>query len=552
MPPLLRCAVATATAALVVVLPPVASTVPVPTPTPAGVDTLAWSPCPADSPADIVHGLPRADVLCASVPVPVDHSAPGGRTVGIEVRKITATGAREGTVFSNPGGPGADARDLWYTALDREDDSAIDEIRRTNDLVIVQPRGLEGAGALECLPEPGDEEGSLTPADLNKLAKLCMDTDPEFVRSITTENVVRDHELVRQAMGLERISFLGYSYGTALGMMYQTLFPQSIERMVLDSSVGPSDAWWYELHQRQAENRYQARNYVLAWIAEHDDTFRLGDTPLKVYRQIRELDLAAGAAATRFLPPPAQPGDDAPGSVDMLNSGSVRAENAALASTGAFDQTPDGAAAYFRVLDMYSRSPDTWPDIAWVISETIHGAAQDETVQEETTPEELEDRLEEETDRPAVTSDQATYLKILNCNETAPPRSNPLAPALIGSSDSVGSTSEDVWALTEQTEYCLYPPSTVPPRIEANEMGAPPLILQSDHDPNTPGLFGPRTAQATGGTLVRIRGTVHCHFDTGNRAVDDLVLEYLRTGQAPSGLYLDTPRPSPGPPPVPR
>jgi pimeloyl-ACP methyl ester carboxylesterase len=489
--------------------------------------------------------------------------------VGIEVRKITATGDREGTVFSNPGGPGADARDLWYTALDRDDDSAIDEIRRTNDLVIVQPRGLEGAGALECLPEPGEGEGRLGVADLNDLAELCMDTDPEFVRSITTENVVRDHELVRQAMGLERISFLGYSYGTALGMMYQTLFPQSIERMVLDSSVGPTDTWWYEFHQRQAENRYQARNYVLAWIAEHDDTYRLGDTPLKVYRQIRELDLAAGAAATRFLPPPAQPGDDAPGSLptgssaegspaagsvnsgsvdsgsaDAANTGSVRAENAALASTGAFDQAPDGAAAYFQVLDIYSRSPSAWPEIAWVISETIHGTARDET-----TPEALEEQIEEETDRPVVTSDQATYLRILNCNETAPPATNLLAPALIGSSDSVGSTGEDVWALTEQTEYCPYPPSTVPPRIQANEMGAAPLILQSDHDPNTPGMFGPRTAEATGGTLVRIRGTVHCHFDTGNQAVDDLVVAYLRTGQAPSGLYLDTPRPTPGPAP---
>ena len=557
MPLPLRSAVVSATAALVVVaLPPVASTVPVPTPTTAGVDTLTWTPCPADSPDDIEHDLPRPDVLCASVRAPVDHTDPGGRTVGIEVRKITATGERSGAVFSNPGGPGGDARNLWYSALDRDDDSAVDEIRRTNDLVIVQPRGLEGAGALECLPEPGSEESRLGDAEL---AKLCMDTDPEFVRSITTENVVRDHELVRDAMGLDRISFLGYSYGTALGMMYQTLFPQSIERMVLDSSVGPTDIWWYEFHQRQAENRYQARNYVLAWIAEHDATYRLGDTPLKVYRQIHELDLAEGAAASRFLPPPAQPGDDAPGSlpagsstagspatgsVDALNTGSVRAENAAVASTGGFDQIPDDAAAYFKVLDAYSKTPDVWSDIAWVISDKVHGTAQDAP-----SPEELEEQIEEETDRPAVTSDQSTYLTILNCNETAAPRINPLAPALIGSSDSVGSTGEDVWALTEQTEYCLYPPSTVPPRTTANEMGAPPLILQSDHDPNTPGLLGPLTAEATGGTLVRIKGTVHCHFDTGNQAVDDLVLDYLRTGQVPSGLYLDTPRPSPGPAP---
>ena len=563
MPHFSRRLVASATAALVVVvLPPVAPATPAPTSTLTGVDVVTWTPCPAESAADVLHRLPRPDVLCASVTVPVDHADPDGRTVGIEVRRITATGDRQGALFSNPGGPGGDARTLWYTALDRDDDSAVDEIRRTHDLVIVQPRGLAGSGALECLPGPEVEAPDRSDPDddddLNEQAARCMATDPEFVRSITTENVVRDHEVVRERMGLERISFLGYSYGTAIGMMYQTLFPQSLDRMVLDSSVGPSETWWYEFHQRQAENRHRARDYVLAWIAEYDDVYALGDTALKVYRRIHELDLSEGAAAGRFLPPPAVPGDDAPGSVptgslaagslDALNTGSVRAENAAVASTGGFDSTPDDAVGYFRVLDFYSRSPDAWPDIAWAISAKVHDTAPDVE-----TPEELDERIEEEaeerTGRPPVTSDQATYLKIINCNETAPPRTNLAAPALIGSSDPAGSTGEDVWALTEQTRYCLYPPSAVPPRIEAREMAAPPLILQADHDPNTPGMFGPATADATGGTLVRIRGTVHCHFDTGNEAVDEIVLRYLETGQAEPGQYLDTPRPAPGSPP---
>ncbi|MBR7513940.1 hypothetical protein KC219_27655, partial [Mycobacterium tuberculosis] len=79
----------------------------------------------------------------------------------------------------------------------------------------------------------------------------------------------------------------------------------------------------------------------------------------------------------------AVPGDDAPGSVptgslaagslDALNTGSVRAENAAVAPTGGFDSTPDAAVGYFRVLDFYSRSPDAWPDIAWAISAKVHG-----------------------------------------------------------------------------------------------------------------------------------------------------------------------------------
>lgn len=513
------------------------------------VDTLVWDRCLPDSARDLEVGLPRADVLCAIVPVPVDHADPDGRTIDVSVRRITASVERTGALFGNPGGPGADARDLWYSALDADEDSAVDAIRRHHDLVIVQPRGLEGSGALECLPEVGVDDHAPT-----VLAKWCMDTDPALVRSFTTENVVRDHELVRERMGLGRISFFGFSYGTALGMVYQTLFPDSIERMVLDSSVGPSDTWWYEFHQRQAENRHQARDYVLAWIAENDATYGLGDTPLAVYGRIRELDRTEGRAASRFLPPPAQPGDRVAGSlpagpltsgsVDAIATGSARVDNAALASSGAFDRDVEGAQGYFAVLDMFSRQPGEWSEIAWVISAKIHG-----TLPDPPSPEELEAMLETRSETPVVTSDMQTYLTILNCNETAPPRRSLLAGTQLGSSESVGSTGEDEWALREQSRYCLYPPSAEAPRIESNRMVAQPLIIQSDHDPNTPGMFGPATADATGGTLVRIRGTVHCHFDTGNEAVDEIVLRYLETGQAEPGQYLDTPRPAPGSPP---
>ncbi|MCY1655822.1 alpha/beta fold hydrolase [Dietzia sp. SL131] len=389
------------------------------------VDTLVWDRCLPDSARDLEVGLPRADVLCAIVPVPVDHADPDGRTIDVSVRRITASVERTGALFGNPGGPGADARDLWYSALDADEDSAVDAIRRHHDLVIVQPRGLEGSGALESLPEVGVDDHAPT-----VLAKWCMDTDPALVRSFTTENVVRDHELVRERMGLGRISFFGFSYGTALGMVYQTLFPDSIERMVLDSSVGPSDTWWYEFHQRQAENRHQARDYVLAWIAENDATYGLGDTPLAVYGRIRELDRTEGRAASRFLPPPAQPGDRVAGSlpagpltsgsVDAIATGSARVDNAALASSGAFDRDVEGAQGYFAVLDMFSRQPGEWSEIAWVISAKIHG-----TLPDPPSPEELEAMLETRSETPVVTSDMQTYLTILNCNETAPAEAEP-------------------------------------------------------------------------------------------------------------------------------
>lgn len=536
--------------ALVLALTPTATAVP-PAFAGSGVDSVDWTPCAPGSEVDERFGLPRADVLCSAVSVPVDHDVANGRRVDVEVRRITATGERTGTMFGNPGGPGVDARQLWYGAIDERQDDAIDEVRRHHDLVIVQPRGLEAAGALECTA--GSENAG---NDGLARAKRCMDSEPEFVSSFTTENLVRDHEVVREAMGLERISFLGYSYGTAIGMMYQTLFPHRIERMVLDSAVGPTDSWWYEIDRQQAVTRHQARDYLLQWIADHDSTYQLGTTPLKVYTNVRTLDRQEGSTSPRFLPPPAQPGDGVPGSlatgslgtgsVDGLAAGSVRLDNAALASTGRFDREEEAEIRVFELLDGIVGTPSRWSEVAWVISAGVNGWLEGE-LDGDRLEEQVEEQLAMQSEVPELTSDMETYLRILQCNETAPPVRNPLAPVMLGSSDAVGSTDEDRKNLEHQTAFCPFPPSTVPPRIEANTMVAAPLVLQADHDTQTPGMFGPATAAATGGTLVRVRGTVHCHFDTGNPAVDEVVLHYLRTGEVAEGQYLDTPRPAPGP-----
>lgn len=58
---------------------------------------LEWRPCVPGSPFD-----------CATAQVPLDHAAPGGRSVDLAVvrRKATGPGKRVGTMFFNPGGPG--------------------------------------------------------------------------------------------------------------------------------------------------------------------------------------------------------------------------------------------------------------------------------------------------------------------------------------------------------------------------------------------------------------------------------------------------------------
>ena len=41
-------------------------------------------------------------------------------------------------------------------------------------------------------------------------------------------------------MGDDRITYLGYSYGTILGAIYADLFPDKVRALVLDGAVDPT------------------------------------------------------------------------------------------------------------------------------------------------------------------------------------------------------------------------------------------------------------------------------------------------------------------------
>src|SRR6202030_2911110 len=61
---------------------------------------------------------------------------------------------------------------------------------------------------------------------------------------MTTEDIARDMDSIRAALGQQKISYFGYSYGTYIGQVYATLFPGRIRRMVLDSTVDPRGVWY--------------------------------------------------------------------------------------------------------------------------------------------------------------------------------------------------------------------------------------------------------------------------------------------------------------------
>jgi pimeloyl-ACP methyl ester carboxylesterase len=56
---------------------------------------------------------------------------------------------------------------------------------------------------------------------------------------INTEQTARDMDAIRAAVGDDKLTYLGYSYGTLIGSVYATLFPEKVRALVLDGAVDP-------------------------------------------------------------------------------------------------------------------------------------------------------------------------------------------------------------------------------------------------------------------------------------------------------------------------
>ena len=98
---------------------------------------------------------------------------------------------------------------------------------------------------------------------------------------MTTEDAARDLDSIRAAFGVAKINYYGFSYGTYLGQVYATLFPSHLRRMVLDSTVDPTGAWYTD--NIDQDYAFQGRmDAFYAWVARYDSTYNLGSTAAQV------------------------------------------------------------------------------------------------------------------------------------------------------------------------------------------------------------------------------------------------------------------------------
>ena len=164
------------------------------------------------------------------------------------MRRADLQDQRTGYLLVNPGGPGASGlelvQDIWYTfefdLLDRFDIIGFDP-RGVGES---EPEFLCGARG-EQLDLLNSIDGEIdTPEEIaigEAAANLCIESMGPVGGLLHSEYVARDMDEIRKALGAEQISYLGFSYGSTLGVWYATLFPESVRAMVLDSADNPVD-----------------------------------------------------------------------------------------------------------------------------------------------------------------------------------------------------------------------------------------------------------------------------------------------------------------------
>ncbi|WEO94602.1 alpha/beta hydrolase [Streptomyces sp. FXJ1.172] len=256
----------------------------------------------ACSPADV----PRApsSLRCGTVSVPLDYAHPNGTQIKLTVSRTRATRKdprggkqrvpRQGALVYNPGGPGGSG--MAFPLIGKVPQWK--RIAAAYDLVGYAPRGVGRSAPLSCedpkrfgtgptaAPEhPSEAYKRQRIAQAKAYARGCAQRSGSRLRFYTSLNNARDLDVLRAALGENRLTFVGASYGTYFGALYASMFPTHVRRMVLDSAVNPApEKIWYRSNLEQSAAFEERWADFKDWIARHDDVYKLGNTPAKVQR----------------------------------------------------------------------------------------------------------------------------------------------------------------------------------------------------------------------------------------------------------------------------
>ena len=205
------------------------------------VNPIVWSAC---------DGSTNTEVECGNIEVPFDYADPEQGSFVLYVKKHNAASPadRIGSMMVNPGGPGFGGSSLADDARYYFSQDLIDRF----DIIAWDPRGTgESTPAVNCVdtfdeyfgldspPETPDEKQALIDAS-QAFNDKCAENSGTILPYISTQASAQDINSLRLALGEEKVSFFGFSYGSELGTTWATMFPETVRAIVVDGAVDPN------------------------------------------------------------------------------------------------------------------------------------------------------------------------------------------------------------------------------------------------------------------------------------------------------------------------
>ncbi|TDC43052.1 alpha/beta hydrolase [Actinomadura sp. KC345] len=437
---------------------------------------------------------------CATVQVPLDYSKPSGEKVGISVIRLPAedNSERIGSLLTNPGGPGGSGVNFIRQAAR----SFGHDLRRRFDIVGFDPRGVAASAPVKCNTgaqlddffatdaSPDDEqEIQKLGAEGEEFAQNCDSKAEAKLPHVGTVNAARDMDVLRAALGDDKLSYYGASYGTYLGAFYAEQFPKNVRALVLDGAVDPTLSATDLLTE-------QAKGFETALRAFADDCVKtgcpFGDTPDAVIKTISSF-----LAKTDKEP--------------LNNTKDDRKVTESLAVTGI-------------ARSLYVK--EYWPILRQALTQAMENSDGTAllTLADEMVEREPDGSYSNQTDanmaincvdKPAP-PDLATYGKAAAEAEKAAPRFGPFV----------------VWGGLP----CVYWPAQTEqqPKPLAAKGADPILVIGTTRDPATPYKWSENLAdQLSSGVLLTFDGDGHTAYLQGDPCITKAADDYLITAEPP-------------------
>ncbi len=441
---------------------------------------------------------------CADLTVPVDYAEPGGATIKLAIDKVPATGDKKGSLVVNPGGPGGSGVD--YAAAAASGYVVSKDVRSSYDIVGFDPRGVQRSAPITCYgdaqmdkylaadPTPDDAAQEQEAATENRdFGNACLAKTGNLIKHVSTVEVAKDMDVLRAALGEDKLNYLGKSYGTFIGSTYAGLFPKRVGRFVLDGVV-PPDINGTEMSLGQAKGFEQAtRSYVRDCVAQ-------SNCPLGT-------SLDAGMARIRLF----------------LKQ--VDAKPLEVTGQGDVTKLTEGWATMGIAEAMYDKN--SWPTLTDAFQGAFNGSG---------------DKLMALADQYAERNSDGTYsgnimqaLNAVNCldrggsSDLATYRNDAKAFAKVaptwGPMLAWGGLACGEWPVKATGK---------PERITAKGSG-PILVVGTTRDPATPYEWAQRLAkELANGHLLTYDGDGHTAYKMGSSCVDGVVDAYLVDGTVPA------------------